>query len=127
MTAKILIVDDDPFIIAILRDFLTGKHHRVLEAIDGAQAFVLAEKEVPHLIILDLVMPGLYGSTTAKMLQDYWRTMKIPIIVLSAYTDELVRPLLKENPNVRFLRKPVDLPALNKLIEELLPAGGYTP
>ena len=127
MVAKILIVDDDLFIIALLRDFLTGKHHQVIEAGDGAQAFQLAEKEMPHLIILDIVMPGLYGSTTTQKLQEYWRTTKIPIIILSGFSDELVRPLMKENPNIRFMRKPVNLKALDQLITELLPAGGYTP
>ena len=127
MAAKILVVDDDPFIVTLLREFLTAKHHEVLEADDGAQAFVLAEKEMPHLIILDIVMPGLYGSAAAKKLHEYWRTSKIPIIIFSAYSDELVQPLMKENPKIRFLKKPLDPKALDRLIEELLPAGGYSP
>jgi len=127
MIAKILIVDDDPLIISLLRNYLSKKRHIVLEATDGAQACVLAEKEMPHLIILDIVMPGLYGSSAARKLRDYWRTAKIPIIILTAYSDELVRSLMIENPNIRFMKKPVDFNALGRLIEELLPAGGYVP
>ena len=127
MAARILIVDDNPLIITLLREFLAQKHHHVLEAVDGAQAFLLAEKEMPHLIILDVVMPGLYGTTTIKKLREYWRTMKIPIIILSGYPEESVRSIITDGANIRFLKKPVDFKLLDRLIDELLPAGGYTP
>jgi len=127
MIAKILVVDDDPSIRLLLSSFLRERHHQVLEATDGAQGFAVAEKEVPHLIIMDIVMPGLYGSTAAQKLHDYWRTSKIPIIILSAFSEEPVRALIKENKNIRFMKKPFDIKALYRLVEELLPLGGYTP
>lgn len=127
MIAKILVVEDDPDTRALLKQFLEEKRHRVLEAEDGARGFVLAEEEMPHLIIMDLVMPGLYGSAASKKLQDYWRTSKIPIIILSAYSDEPVRRLVSENPRMRFMKKPVELPELERAIRELLPMGGYIP
>ena len=127
MIAKILVVDDDPAFVVLLRDFLRGKRHFVLDAADGAQAFVLAEKEMPHLIIMDIVMPGLYGSSASKKLQEYWRTSKIPILIISGSTDAPVRELVLSNPLLRFMKKPVDLAALEKNIDELLPHGGYTP
>lgn len=127
MIAKILIVDDDPTIRLVLGNFLRNLHHQVLEATDGAQGFQLAEKEMPHLIIMDIVMPGLYGSTTAQKLHEYWRTSKIPIIILSAFSEEPVRALIRENSNIRFVQKPFDIKALYKLVEEMLPKGGYTP
>ncbi len=127
MIAKILIVDDDPSIRLLIGNFLRGKSHQVIEATDGAQGFQTAEHEMPHLIIMDIVMPGLYGSTAAQKLHEYWRTSKIPIIILSAYSDEPVRALLKENGNIRFMKKPFDLKSLYQLVEEMLPQGGYTP
>jgi DNA-binding response OmpR family regulator len=127
LIAKILVVDDDPHLRMLLRDHFSSKGHVVLEASDGAEAFAVAEKEMPHLILMDLVMPGVYGSSAAQRLHDYWRTSKIPIVVMSAFTDEPVKGLLRENKNLRFLRKPFDLGSLDKLVEELLPLGGYTP
>ena len=127
MIAKILIVDDDPSIRLLLGNHLRGKNHRVIEATDGAQGFALAEQEVPHLIIMDLVMPGVYGSTTAQRLHEFWRTAKIPILVISAFSDEPVRALMKDNPGIRFLKKPFDLKSLDRAIDEMLPQGGYTP
>jgi len=127
MIAKILLVDDDASIRLLLGNFLRGKNHVVLEATDGAQGFETAEKEMPHLIIMDLVMPGVYGSTAAQRLTEYWRTSKIPILVLSAFTDEPVRALMKGNDRIRFMKKPFDLKSLYKVVEEMLPKGGYTP
>jgi CheY-like chemotaxis protein len=127
MIAKILVVDDQPDIRALIKDFLKSKHHHVLEATDGAQAFAVAEQEVPHLIIMDIVMPGLYGSSASRKLQDYWRTAKIPIIIISGSTDAPVQSLIEKNPNIRFLKKPIDLQTLDKTVHELLPHGGYVP
>lgn len=126
MIAKILIADDNDELRASLRDFLKTKHHEVLEATDGAQAFTIAEKERPHLIIMDVVMPGVYGTTATKQIREYWGTSKIPIIIISGSADEVVLRNLLERPNVRFLKKPVGLDLLEETIKELLPEGGYT-
>ena len=126
MIAQILVADDDAGVRSMIRDFLLSRHHRVLEASDGAQAFAMAEKEMPHLIIMDVVMAGLYGTTAAGRLRDYWRTSKIPVILISGSTD--ARALgIEEKPGLRFLRKPFKLEALGEMIREMLPAGGYTP
>lgn len=127
MIARILVVDDNPDLRGLLRTFLESKHHEVLEASDGAQAFTLAEQEVPHLIIMDVVMPGLYGSAASKKLQEYWRTSNIPLIIVSGSTDAPVRELMDANPRLRFLKKPLNLDVLDKTILELLPQGGYRP
>lgn len=127
MIAQILVVDDDPTLRLVLRDFLESRHHRVLEATDGAQGFVIAEEKMPHLIIMDIMMPGVYGTTAAKRLQDHWRTSKIPIIILTAVEERRLAALIAERPDVRFLRKPVNLDLLDQTIKELLPRGGFVP
>lgn len=126
MIAQILLVEDNDDLRAILRSYLESRSHRVLEATDGAQAFAMAEEKLPHLIIMDIVMPGVYGSSATKKIRDYWKTSRIPIILISGSADEAVLGDLLERPNVRFLRKPVDFPSLDKTIRELLPEGGYT-
>ncbi|MFA5140385.1 MAG: response regulator [Elusimicrobiota bacterium] len=127
MLAKILVADDNDELRHQLREYLESKHHHVLEATDGAQAFAIAEAEMPHLIIMDIVMPGLYGSTATKHIQDYWRTSKIPIIIISGSVEQSVLGDLLLRPNVRYLKKPVELAVLEATIHELLPEGGYTP
>lgn len=127
MTARILVADDNVELRTTLRDYLQSKGHRIFEADDGAQAFAVAEKEMPHLIITDVVMPGVYGTAATRKLQDYWRTAKIPVIVISGSVEAAMLSDLLKSPLVRFLKKPVNLAVLDKTIQELLPAGGYTP
>ncbi|MBI3548879.1 MAG: response regulator [Elusimicrobia bacterium] len=127
MIARILVVDDNMEVREQLREYLVSKRHEVLEANDGAEAFAVAEEEVPHLIIMDLVMPGVYGSAATKRLQEYWRTSKIPIIIISGTTEAPVKALMDANENIRFMKKPVDLQLLDSTITELLPRGGFAP
>lgn len=126
MIASILLVDDNDALRGALKDFLESRKHSVIEATDGAQAFALAEEEVPHLIIMDVVMPGVYGPTASKRIRDYWRTSKIPIILMSGSIEQAALGDILTRPNIRYLKKPVDLKLLEKTISELLPEGGYT-
>ncbi|MCX5787115.1 MAG: response regulator [Elusimicrobia bacterium] len=127
MIARILIAEDDANILSLLKDFLTELHLEVLEATDGAQAFAMAERSNPHLIITDVVMPGLYGTTAARRLQDYWRTREVPIIIMSGSVESSIIGDLLTHPKVRFLKKPLDLALLARTIRELLPDGGFRP
>ncbi|MBI5242159.1 MAG: response regulator [Elusimicrobia bacterium] len=126
MIAQILIADDNDELRGMLKEFLEMRGHRVLEATDGAQAFALAEKHRPHLIIMDIVMPGLYGSTALKQIQEYPGTSKIPIIILSGSIDAPIAAGIQDSPRLRFMHKPVDLKSIESMIRELLPMGGYT-
>jgi len=125
--AKILIVDDNDNLRESLKAILSEQGHEVLEASDGAQAFTIAEKEMPHIILSDVVMPGVYGTTAAKRLTEFYKTAKIPIILMSGSVEQSVLGKLLEQPHVRYLKKPVDPEELDKTIRELLPDGGYTP
>lgn len=125
--ARVLLVDDNPDVRGLLKEHLTRQHLEVVEAADGAQAFAMAEAESPHIIITDIVMPGLYGTTAAKLLQEYWRTKEVPIILVSGSVEAgLVKDLLA-HPKIRFLKKPVDLSTLDRTMRQLLPQGGYRP
>ena len=126
MIAQILIVDDNEEFRGMLKDHLLSRHHRVMEASDGAQAFAVAEKEMPHLIVMDVVMSGLYGTTAVHRLRSYRKTSKIPIILMSGSTDRQALDI-QDRPNLRFLTKPFDFKVLDEMIREMLPSGGYTP
>lgn len=127
MMAKILLVEDDWALRESLRDFLVSKHHIVIEASDGAQGFALAEKEKPHLIIMDVIMPGVYGTTAGRKLGETEETAKIPIIIMSGSIEGNAFPWIQTHPHFRFLKKPIDPIVLEKTIQELLPYGGYRP
>ena len=127
MIAQILLADDNPDITELLGDYLTHQGHRVITVNDG---FALSQKAVehrPHLIITDIQMPGAYGSSAYQVLQKDATTKGIPVIFMSAHPYAKLAPLLPNDPKTRFVQKPVDLKALDALIKELLPLGGYCP
>lgn len=126
MIAEILLADDNVEIRSSVRDFLVSRHFIVREATDGAQAFAMAAEDRPHIIIMDIVMAGVYGSTAAQRLKDYEGTKDIPIILVSGSAGEAALRDILQRPNVRFMKKPFELKALEALIYELLPKGGYT-
>jgi len=81
----ILIVDDDPYNLAILYELLT-MYDRIT-AKSGELALELAEKNKPDLILLDIMMPVMDGITVAKKLKENPLTADIPIIFVTAKTD----------------------------------------
>jgi DNA-binding response OmpR family regulator len=78
---NILIVDDDPKMIKLIQANLKARRYNVLIARDGTEAIELTEKELPDLIILDLLMPKMDGREVCRRLRQW---TDIPIIVLSA-------------------------------------------
>lgn len=83
---KILVVDDEPRIRKLVRDFLTREGYEVLEAGDGAEALhVFNTQHDLNLIILDVMMPKMNGYEVLKKIRE---TSKIPIIMLTAKTSE---------------------------------------
>jgi CheY-like chemotaxis protein len=82
--AKIMIVDDDPELRQALSLRLRANHYDTLNVCDGYSAIAMAQKEHPHLIILDLGLPAGDGFAVLKNLQQYPALSTIPVIVLTA-------------------------------------------
>lgn len=81
---KILVVDDEIYIVHILDFSLGMEGYEVLTALDGEQAIEKARAEHPDLIVLDIMMPKLDGYETCKVLKAGDDTKNIPVILLSA-------------------------------------------
>ena len=127
MIAQILLADDNPDITEMLGDYLTHKGHRMILVNDGYQLSQKAAEHRPHLIITDIQMPGAYGSSAYQVLQKDVNTNRIPVIFMSAHPLTKIAAILPKDPKTRFIHKPVDLKALDAMIVELLPLGGYCP
>lgn len=82
---RILVVDDEVNIIKFLRSNLEARDYDVVAAIDGAEALNTFEKELPDLVILDIMMPKVDGFEVCRRLREWTQT---PIIMLSARADE---------------------------------------
>jgi len=81
---KILVVDDEIYIVHILDFSLGMEGYEVVTALDGEQAIEQARNEKPDLIVLDIMMPKLDGYETCKILKSEKETRDIPVILLSA-------------------------------------------
>ncbi len=77
---KILIIDDDPDLRLILSVLLQQGGYTTLEAESGAQGLLIAEQDIPDVILLDFVMPEMDGPQVLQQLQAHILLQKIPII-----------------------------------------------
>lgn len=85
MAKKILVVDDEPKIVEICRDYLEAAGFEVIQANDGLIGLSTARREQPDLVVLDLMLPGLDGLDVCRQLR---RESSIPIIMLTAHVEE---------------------------------------
>lgn len=91
MSHTILVVDDEPDIVEIVQYNLEKAGYTVLVADDGTVALQQARDTSPALIILDLMLPGLEGTDVCRLLKQDERTRSIPIIMLTAKSEEVDR------------------------------------
>jgi two-component system phosphate regulon response regulator PhoB len=88
---KILVADDEADVLNLLSLHLKREGFEVVKAEDGARAVRLAQEEMPALIILDLMMPGMSGLEVTKQLKKTPETSRIPILMLTARAEEIDR------------------------------------
>jgi two-component system alkaline phosphatase synthesis response regulator PhoP len=100
---RVLVVDDEPKIVEVVRDYLTDAGFSVTSAIDGPTALTRARSLPPDLVVLDLGLPGLDGLDVARELR---RHSRVPIIMLTARSDEVDRVLGLELGADDYLVKP---------------------
>lgn len=83
MAKKVLIVEDDPAMLAILAERIAQEGFVVLQAQNGQQGLSIALREVPDLILLDLLMPKVSGTDMLSQLRKDSRGARVPVIILS--------------------------------------------
>lgn len=119
-TAKILVVEDEPFIRQILKVQLETSGYTVATAENGVQALKEIKSNRPDLVLLDLMMPDMDGHEVCKRLKDCYETSNIPVIILTAKSDlgEKVRTL--EYGANDYLTKPYEQDELLARVRNLL-------
>lgn len=91
MTKTILVVEDETDILHLVEYHLKAEDYAVLTAQDGIKALDLAIEQLPALIVLDLMLPGLDGLEVCKALKQNSKTKNIPIVMLTAKGEEVDR------------------------------------
>ena len=117
---SILVVDDDPEIVTMLSTRLTKRGYKVSTASDGHKAIELAKRELPDLVLLDVMMPGKSGWEVARELKQDPVTQHVKIVMVSAIgekTNEITAPIYGADAHVD---KPFEFDKLEKVIGKLL-------
>jgi len=127
MSAKILVVDDDPDILDAVTMILESQGYQVVTAENGLQGLAKIEAEEPDLMILDLLMPKMDGFALFKELQDpRWLKYKdMPILILSSVREEASRRRYELETGVElemadYIEKPFSPDVLLKRVEEII-------
>jgi DNA-binding response OmpR family regulator len=121
--AKIMVVDDDPDLRQALSLRLRANNFDTISVCDGYSAIAMAQKEHPHLIVLDLGLPAGDGFAVLKNLQQYPALSVIPVIVLTARDPDINEKRTLDSGAVAFFQKPADNEELMGVIRASLQAG----
>lgn len=120
MAKKILLVDDEPDIISMLKLRLEASGYDVITAADGNIAYDKARSEMPDLVILDLMLPGMDGYQVCRLLKFNEKYRHIPIIMLTAKSQKDDKDWGEKAGADCYLTKPFDAVELLDKIKELL-------
>ncbi len=80
---KVLVIEDDKFLRELILQKLTKEGYETSEAIDGEEGIKKIKEEKPHLILLDLILPGIDGFEVLSRMRDDSAVSSIPVIILS--------------------------------------------
>ena len=123
---RILVVDDDPIIVETIVQALEEDQndYEVASASNGFEAGLKVVEFKPHLIILDIMMPGIKGDQVCRQIKSNTDSKDIVILVLSAYLDEKRFKQMQANGADVCFSKPLQLPRLRQEVGRLLGRGG---
>jgi len=114
---KILIVEDDRNLLDTLKYNLRKEGYKVITAVDGAEALDVARREKPDLIVLDIMLPKMSGFEVCRILR---REMTVPILMLTAKTDETDKIVGLEIGADDYMTKPFSLRELLARVRAML-------
>lgn len=124
MKKKILIVDDEPQNIEILKDWLEMRNYAIEVAYDGDEVLTKAAGSLPDLILMDITMKRMDGHSAVRKLQNDKRTCQIPIIMLTGKSDGSDLEEANRNRVADYVIKPFDPAVLADKIKKVLSAKG---
>ena len=117
---QIIVADDDPSIVHLIKEDLGMMGYKVICAYDGQMAVRLAHQYHPDLIVLDVNMPMTSGFKAFEFLRSAPDTAKIPVIFITGEMSKDIFPTIADAPRVAYVKKPFDLDSFNSLISEFL-------
>jgi CheY-like chemotaxis protein len=123
--ALILVVDDEPDLLALLVDQLSSLGYDVVAARDGTEGLRLALDQTPDVILTDVIMPYMDGPEMLERMRSRPETRDIPVIALTALTDRRTRSRLTALGVRSFLAKPYTMRDLADRIREAISPSSW--
>lgn len=117
---RVLVVDDSPTETFKISSVLNKHGYDVLTAESGEQGVSIAKKELPDVVLMDIVMPGLNGFQATRQLSKDSSTSKIPVVIVTTKDQQTDRVWGQRQGAKAYLTKPVDEKLLLKTIKEMV-------
>jgi anti-anti-sigma factor len=111
---RILVVDDDPEICKLVADYFTPKGYEVTNVGDADEALELMRQDPPHLVLLDMNLPGCNGLEALRRVREQYPA--IGVIIITAYQDPKLAQATLQLGAVNYLVKPFDLDRLDRVV-----------
>ena len=124
---RILIVEDNPVSLTLLKQLLKAHGYEVLGTPEGLQALDLAREEQPDLILMDIILPDISGLEVTRLLKQDQRTKTIPIVAVTALASPEYERKGLESGCDAYIPKPITLGNFLRTIESFLKIRPVTP
>jgi CheY-like chemotaxis protein len=121
---RILVVDDEPDVLKLTSLRLEKQGYEIITAANSRDAFDLIENEKPDLVLMDIIIPIMYGTEICRRVKDDENLRHIPIILCSAHGEVMTDEMAKNSGADDYITKPFDEKELMNKIERLLTTGG---
>lgn len=120
MKKRVLYVEDNPHSRHLVKRIVVAAGYEMLEAEDGESGWVVAYRELPDLIFVDLLLPGIDGFELTRQIKSTPGLSHIPIATLTSYGNCETERLARAAGCVEFLRKPLDIQQIEAVLSRFL-------
>ena len=124
MTSRILVVEDNPKNMKLVRDVLEFSGYEVIEATTGEDGVRLAETERPHLILMDLQLPGIDGAEALRRIRARQTALDVPVVAVTAFAMDEDRERAFASGFNGYVEKPINVRSLAQQVRDFLSIGG---
>jgi two-component system cell cycle response regulator DivK len=123
---RILVVEDNPKNLKLVRDVLQYSGYEVLEATSGEDGVRMARELSPDLILMDLQLPGISGAEALRQIRDEPVTGSVPVVAVTAFAMAEDRRRAFDSGFNGYVEKPISVRSLPQQVHDFLTLGGVS-
>jgi two-component system cell cycle response regulator DivK len=124
--SRILVVEDNPKNLKLMRDVLTYAGYEVIEATSGEDGVRMAHESSPDLVLMDLQLPGIDGAEALRRIRASEVNPDVPVVAVTAFAMTEDRERAYEAGFVGYVEKPISVRGLPQQVRDFLRLGGVT-